>query len=82
MVDRHAFDDRLQQRGLAGARRRDDQRALPVADRRNQIDRPSREFRAGLRRAARFERQLPIGIAGGQRVEIGALFQDAPASHR
>ena len=50
MIDRDAFGDRVQQHRLAGARRRDDQRALPVADRRDQIDGAPRELGAALRR--------------------------------
>ena len=41
--------DVLQQHGLAGARRRDDQGALPLADRRHQVeDAPGEVLRVGL----------------------------------
>ena len=72
MIDRDAFGDRVQQRRLAGARRRDDQRALAVADRRDEIDRAAGQLGAALRRTSRLEIQLPLGIRRGQRVELGA----------
>ena len=78
MVDRDPFGDRLQEHRLAGARRRDDQRSLAVADRRDQVDRAPRELGADLRRLSRFERELALGIRGDERAEIGAA-QHAPS---
>ena len=73
MVDRDAFGDAVQQRRLAGARRRDDQRALAVADRRDQIDRAANELRARLRRTPGLHEQLALGVRRGERVELGTL---------
>ena len=51
MVLRHGLGDVLQQDGLAGARRRDDQAALSLADRREQVhDARGQRLRAGFQR--------------------------------
>ena len=82
MIDRDAFGDRVQQRRLAGARRRDDQRALAVADRRDQIDRAARELGAALRRTSRLHEQLPLRIRRGQRIEVRTPRRELPDRRR
>ena len=72
MIDRDPLGDRLQQHRLSGARRRHDQGALAVADRRDQIDRPACELGADLRRLSRLEHELALGIGCGERAEIRA----------
>ncbi len=71
MVVGDRLGDVLQQHGLAGARRRDDQRALALALRRDQIDHPG-----GLvlhRRVAGVEIEPLVGIERGEIVEIGPV---------
>jgi hypothetical protein len=63
--------DVLQHHRLAGARRRDDQRALAFAERRDQVDDPSRQILAA--RILEFELELLFRIERGQVVEIDAL---------
>ena len=72
MIDRDAFGDRVQQHRLAGASRCDDERALAVADGRDEIDRAARELRATLRGTSRLEVQLPLGIGRGEGAEVRA----------
>ena len=59
----------------AGAGWGDNQRTLAVANRRDEVDGPTREFRSRLGGASRLERELPIRIAGRQDVELGALVR-------
>ncbi len=59
--------DRLQHHGLAGLRRRDDQTALALADRRHQVDDPGgQDARVGL------QAQPVLRVQRGQLVELGA----------
>ena len=66
MVDRDRVGDVFEQRRLAGLRRRDDQRALALADRREQIDDARRELRR-----AHFELEPLL------RIDRRAFFEDA-----
>ncbi len=68
MIVRDRVGDVLQQHGLAGARRRHDQRALAFADRRNDVDDAGREILLG--RILEFHLQPLIGIERRQIVEI------------
>ena len=68
MVGRDRLRDVLQQHGLAGARRRDDQRALAHADRRDDVDDARRQVLA--RRVLDLELQPAIGIERRQVVEM------------
>ena len=67
MVGGDGLGDVLQQDGLAGARRGDDQAALPLADRRQQV-----HDARGQRLAAGFQPDLLVRIDGGEVVEIAA----------
>ena len=69
MIGRDRLRDILQQHRLAGARRRHDQRALPLADRRDQIDDARRQILAG--RILDLELEPLIGIERRQIVEVG-----------
>ena len=60
--------DVLQQHGLAGARRRHDQRALALADRRDDVDDAGRQILLG--RILEFHLQPLVGIERRQIVEI------------
>ena len=71
MIDRDRVRDVLEQRRLTGFRRRDDQRALALADRAEEIDDARRELRR-----ANFELKALL------RVDRRALFEDAPAFDR
>src|SRR3546814_15045697 len=64
----------LEQHGLAGARRRDDQRALALALRRDDVDDAGRLVLDG--RVGRVERQLLRRIERRQIVEIDAVTDD------
>ncbi len=67
-VDRERVGDRLQQHGLAGARRGDDKRPLSLAKRRNKIDYPRTYiFSRGI---VDLERKHIIGVERRQVVEI------------
>src|SRR3546814_10215863 len=66
--------DILEQHRLADARRRDDQRALALALRADQVDHPRRFVLD--RRVERVERQLLVGIEWRQIVEIDAVADD------
>ncbi len=68
MVGGDRLGDVLQQHRLAGARRRNDQRALALADRRDDIDHPHRHVLAG--RVVDLELQPLVGIERGQVVEM------------
>ena len=68
MIGGDRMRDVLQQHGLAGARRRDDQRALALADRRDDIDDARREILFG--RILVFHLEPLIGIERRQVVEI------------
>ena len=69
--------DVLQHHRLAGARRRDDQRALALADRRDQVDHPRRVVLARALRdrleVLHFHLQPLIGIERRQVVEVDAV---------
>ena len=80
MVDRDAFGDRVQQRRLAGACRRDDERALAVADRRDEVDRAARELVAALGGRPVSSVELSLGIRRGERLEVRPLERRAPGS--
>ena len=68
---------RVEQRRLAGARRRDDQRALAVADRRDQIDRAARELGSALGRPSRLHEQLPFsGYDAGRELKSGRFVRE------
>ena len=60
--------DRLEHGGLARLGRGDDEPALALADRRDQVDDPR-----GRRRVAVLETEPLIGVDGGQAVEVGAV---------
>ena len=64
---------RLQEHRLAGPGRCDDQRALAVADRRNQVDASAGEFGPAWP-ASRFDVRGGVGVGGGQRREVGATY--------
>ena len=68
MVGRDRLGDVLQQHGLAGARRRHDQGALALADRRHHVDDAGREILAG--RVLDLELQALVGIERRQVVEM------------
>ena len=74
MVVGDGLGDVLQQHGLAGARRRDDQRALALALRADQVDHPGALVLH--RRIGAIECQLLIGIERRQVVKID------PVTHR
>ena len=74
MIVGDRLGDVLQQHGLAGARRRDDQRALALALRRDDVDHPRRLVLD--RRIERVERQLLVRIERRQIVEIDAVADD------
>ncbi len=67
MIGGDALRDVLQQHGFAGARRRDDQRALAHADRRDDVDDAARHILAGG--ILDFEFQPPIRVERRQIVE-------------
>jgi hypothetical protein len=71
MVDRNAFNDRLQKHGFPCARGCNDERSLAVADWRNQVDCSTRELGSALGGFACFELQFSLGIRGNERAEIG-----------
>src|SRR5690606_41872825 len=54
--------------------RGDDQRALAVADRCDEVDGAAREFGAALRGATGLERDATLGIRSDQRLEVGAAL--------
>ncbi|HEY2056757.1 MAG TPA: hypothetical protein VGH57_00190 [Amycolatopsis sp.] len=58
--------DRLQHRGLAGLRRRDDQRALPLPDRRDEVEHPG-----GQLVAAGLEDEPLVRVHRGEIPELG-----------
>jgi hypothetical protein len=75
--------DRLQQHGLAGARRRDDQAALALAERRHQVHDAGRQvFRIGFEADVllRIERRQVLEehalLAAGRRLEVDRLDLD------
>ena len=68
MIVRDRVGDVLQQHRLAGARRRHDQRALALADRRHDVDDAGREILLG--RILEFHLQPLVGIERRQVVEI------------
>ena len=68
MIGRDRMRDVLQQHGLAGARRRDDQRALAFADRRDDVDDAGGEVLLG--RILVLHAQPLVGIERRQVVEI------------
>jgi hypothetical protein len=68
MVGRDRMRDVLQQHRLTGARRRHDQRALALAERRNQVDDARRPILD--RRIVDFHLEPLIGIERRQVVEI------------
>ena len=68
VIVRDRVGDVLQQHGLAGARRRHDQRALAFADRRDDVDDAGREILLG--RILEFHLQPLVGIERRQIVEI------------
>src|SRR5262249_36033397 len=76
MVDRHTLRDAVEQCRLARTRGRDDQRALAVADRRDQIDRSANELRARLRRTSGFHEKLPLRVRRRERVELRPLGRE------
>ena len=69
VVGGDAVGDRLEQQRLAGLRRRDDQTALPPADRRDQVEQPGREDvrRASRGRSARAGRSASACRTTGRR---------------
>ena len=71
MVVGDRLGDVLEQHGLAGARRRDDQRALALALRRDDVDHPRRLVLD--RRIGAVEGQLLVGIERREIVEIDAV---------
>ncbi len=78
--------DVLQQHGLAGARRRDDQRALALADRRDDVDDAARTVLLG--RVLRLHDETLVGIERGEVVErhlvagaLGVLEVDRGDAH-
>ena len=83
VVERHRLRDALQEHRLAGARRRDDQAALPLPDRRHQVHHAARQV-VGLRlelalllrveRREVLEEQLVAGLLG--RLEVDGLDLD------
>ena len=70
MIDRDAFDDRLQEHRLSGAGRSDDERALAVSDWRDQIDCAARQLGSALGGTSRLELELALGIRSDERAEI------------
>ena len=85
MIDRNRVGDVFQQRRLAGFRRRDDQRALAFADRREQVDdarrqlrRTNFEFKPLLRidRRSFFEGATPFDRFGIEPVDLVDANQD------
>src|SRR3546814_4972173 len=74
MVVGDRLGDVLEQHGLAGARRRDDQRALALALRRDDVDDAGRLVLDG--RVGRVERQLLRRIERRQIVEIDARSEE------
>src|SRR4051812_30371867 len=70
MVDRDAFDYRLQQHGFAGAGGGYNERALAVANWRNQVDRSASKLGSALRGLAGFELELPLRVRSDERAEI------------
>ena len=68
VIVRDRVGDVLQQHGLAGARRRHDQRALALADRRDDVDDARREILLG--RILEFHLQPLVGIERRQVVEV------------
>ena len=70
MIDRHAFDDGLEEHGLSGACRSDDECALSVPDWRDQVDGSTRELGSALGRFPGLELELPLGIGSNERAEI------------
>ena len=73
VVGRQRMRDVLQHHGLAGARRRHDQRALALAERRDQVEHPGRQVLLG--RIVEFELDLLFGIERRQIVEIDPVAQ-------
>ena len=69
MIDRDRVRDVLEQRRLSGFRRRDDERALALADRAEQIDDARRELRG-----AHLELEALL------RIDRRALFEDSAAA--
>ena len=67
MIRGHGLGDVLQQDGLAGARRGDDQAALPLADGRQQV-----HDARGQRLGAGFQADLLVRVDGRQVVEVAA----------
>jgi hypothetical protein len=65
MIGDHRVGDMVQQRGLAGARRRDNQAARAFADRRDEIDDPR-----GVAVGDGFEHVTLVRIDAGQVVEL------------
>src|SRR3546814_9049333 len=74
MIVGDRLGDVLEQHGLAGARRRDDQRALALALRADEVDHPRRLVLH--RRVERVERELLVRIERGKIVEIDAVADD------
>jgi hypothetical protein len=72
VIDGDAFDDCLQQHRLTGACRSDDECALAVADRRDEIDCATSELRPTLGWTSSFEFEFSLGVRRDQRAEIGA----------
>ena len=71
MIGGDRLGDVLQEHRLAGARRRDNQGALPLADRRNDIDDARREILSG--RILNFELQALVGIERRQIIEVDLM---------
>src|ERR1700674_3569995 len=72
MVDRHAFDDRLKKHRFAGAGGGNDESALAVPDRRDEIDCSACQLGSALGGPAGFELELALRIGRDERSEIGA----------
>src|SRR5213078_369240 len=75
IVQRHAFSHRLQHHGLAGLGRRDDERALPEADRTDQVHHALDVRGTRTRGAGRFERQRPRRVDRAELRELGAVAE-------
>ncbi len=71
VIGGHRLGDVLQEHRLARARRRDDQRALSLADRRNDIDDARRQILSS--RILHFELQALVGIERRQIIEVDLM---------
>src|SRR6185503_6049362 len=72
---RDAFGDRVHQRRLARAGGGDDERALAIADRRDEVDRAAGELVSTAGRLARLEEDLSLGVRRDERIEFGPNAQ-------